>query len=703
MSRVRMPLSIALLAVALTSSIGLHADEGPSPYAAWSLGSFGEQIGVGGLLIVGTGSQTEIYVASKTGYDGGYAPYWFTVRHIPGTAQYEQLFISETFTQDIRRIMRLRTPVAERPLAIAVAFADGTIRLYDPTTKALLGTDSDPCTANGGILAITTSDLDGNGWDEFVSLCGNGAVAVHGFTYSQWVLPGSASVFAGDIITGQMDDDPAIEIATTEGKVIDAATHAVQWSWTPKFGRRLRAADIDADGRDELIGAEAWYTVFAYDVERQLPKWSLPADLDIGAIEVTDIDADGVQELLVGDSQWGEVHAYSTVTQAEEWKIANPEHGVTNIAVGDVNNDGIKEVLWGAGASSTGADRLYVGNWMSRTISWQNIQLDGPFVGPAVGDLDGDGIAELVYVSMGSEAGYASGRIVVVDSRTMKVRAVSPGVAGGTNAWTGVKGLKLRNLVGDSRPEIVVATGWLYDGLIEAYSFNSANAFSMVWTNLTRPNGVSFASVEVADIDGDGGLEVLAGSDAEHTGSIGEFIYVYDAATRAEKFHTLQMGARYSKISDLVVGQLDSDPAMEFAGLVDGGAVYVFDGKTRILDALIDVKGTSLASINPSYGIGSLLVGTTTGRVSAYAFNGSIFTERLGWNFGTLRITGAALTPDGALAVGTGGVIHVLREGVSFQTRNYGAGFGHDLLSMGGGRVLLSGGGLGVHAFIVRP
>jgi len=697
-----MTLSLALFAITIVSSIGLHADEGPSPYSAWSVGAFGERIGSAGLVIAGTGSQAEIYVASRGGFPG-YHDYFFSVRRIPGSTQYEQLFISESFTKELRRLTLFHTPVAERPLAIAVAFADGSIQLYDHATKKLLGTDTDPCSTLTGLLTLTTRDLDGDGWDEFVSLCKDGAVSVHGYTYAPWVLPGLGSLFSGDIITGQMDNDPAIEIAVTDGRVIDTDTHLAQWTWAPKFGAHLQAADIDGDGRDELIGAEAWSTVFAYDVERQLPKWSIPTPQDIGAILLDDIDGDGVQELLLGDGQWGKIHAYSTATQLEEWFITNPEHGVTNIAVGDVNNDGMKEVLWGAGATSSGNDRLYVGNWASRTIAWENIQLDGPFVGPEVGDLDGDGIAELVFASTESNAGYASGRIVVVDSRTMKVRAVSQGVAGGTFGWTGIKDLKLRDVDGDGRPEILVAGGWLYDGLIEGYSFAANNTFTLTWTNTVRPSGVSFTSVEVADIDGDGTLELLAGTRAETTGSIGEFIYVYDVATRSEKFHTLQMGARYSSISKVVVAQLDDDPALEFAGLIPGG-VYVFDGVTRSLDAIINVTGASMAAVRPGFGIKGLLVGTTTGHVGLWTFNGVNYSETgAGWNFGTKPIDGVDLTPDGALAVGSDGVVHVLREGNLYHSAYYGPGFGRSLLSMGGGRVLLSGAEHGVHALIVHP
>jgi len=113
MSRARMTLSIALFAIATLSSIGLHADEGPSPYAAWSFGAFGVRIGSVGLVVAGTGANAEIYVPSSRGYSGD-GSYWFSVRRTPGTNQYEQVFVSETFTKDMRRLALFHTPVVER-------------------------------------------------------------------------------------------------------------------------------------------------------------------------------------------------------------------------------------------------------------------------------------------------------------------------------------------------------------------------------------------------------------------------------------------------------------------------------------------------------------------------------------------------------------------------------------------------------------
>jgi hypothetical protein len=714
MSRVRITLSIALAAVALTSSIGLHADEGPSPYAAWSVGGFGMSIGTAGLVVAGSGANAEIYVPSSYGY-GGYHSYWFSVRRTPGTNQYEQDFISESFTKEIRRLALFHTPVAERPLAIAVAFADGAIHLYDQKTKKLLGTDTDPCSAHTGLLTMTTRDMDGDGWDEFVSLCQDGAVAAHGYTYPAWVFGGSDAVYRGDLVTGQMDDDPAIEIAITIGRaginierlVIDSGTHAVQWTRTSPYGEHLQATDIDGDGRDELIAAEGWRTIVAYDVERQLPKWSLsPWLLDDGTFLVDDVDGDGVKELMIPED-FGTVRAYSTATQLEEWVIPSDLAGVTNFAAADVNDDGVKELIWGAGADSTGKDRLFVANWVTRTITWQNQQLDGLFLGPEVGDLDGDGVPELVFASTTSESGYYSGRIVVVDSRTMKVRAVFAGAGGGIFAR--INDIKLRDVNKDGRLEIVIAGWLLYDGFIEVYSLDTANKFTLTWTNATRPDEQAFYSVDVADIDGDGTLEVIGSSGRETTGAAGTFIYVYDAATRNEKFHTLQIGPYWSKLTWLVVAQLDDDAALEFAGLVENGAVYVFDGATRALEATIGVVGSSMSAVRPGFGLKGLLIGNTTGHVGLWTYNGTSYGETSGWNFGTRPINGVQLTPDGALAVGSGGAIHVLREGAMYHSANYGVsadysrGFGRSLLSMGGGRVLLSGGENGVHALIVHP
>jgi len=666
--------------------------------ARWGYAAFGAGIGLSGIVSAPNGSTTEIYLAGSTGTFGG-DDYWYALRYSNATGHLEETYVSDHVTQGIRRIALARVAGQVSP-NIVVALTDGTVRVYAQSDKRLLSSSMGPCGTRGGLQAFTTADLDGNGSDELVSVCGDQTLIAYGPGYTAW---GLAGVGGSDVAAGQMDDDPAIEIATTSGKVTDAATHTVQWNWASGFGAHLQSADVDGDGRDELIAAESWYIVWAYDVETQLPKWSIPTSLDIGAILVADIDADGVMELLMGDGQWGRVHAYDTVTQLEEWSIANPEHGVTNIAVADIDDDGTKELLWGAGATSTGPDHLYVADWQASTIVWQNEDLVGPFVGPQVGDLDGDGIPEIVAASFQSNAGYASGRIVVLDSRTLSVRGISPGVAGGSFGWTGVHDLKLRDVNGDGRLDVVVATDWLYDGLIEAYSFSTVNTFTKVWTNATRPTGAPFHSVDVADVDGDGNPEVIGGVGREHTGASGVYIYAYDLASGVEKWHTLQIGDYWSEITDLVVADTDGDGATEFAGMVAGGDVEVFDGATHSLEAIIGTLGASLTTFDSASGI-RLLIGDTSGRASVRAFDGVGYPEVVGFSLGSNPLDGLAQASSGAWWVGSGGTLRRFAGAtLTFESADYGAGFGRTLAFFPGRPGVLSAGRYGLHGFLTAP
>jgi hypothetical protein len=703
--------SIAVLAVALLSAIVIRADEGPSPYAAWSLTWLGEDVGVAGLFVLGTGADTEIYVSGVQSAGYPFSHSWQALRYSAASGQYEQSFASEAYGQRMVSLVPLHTPAPERPVAIVAAFENGSMRIYDPKTKKLLGTYTDPCGARNGLVTVRTFDVTGDGMDEFVSLCGDTSVAVHGFAYTTWILGAFGNIAYGRLTVGQMDNDPAFEIAVMDGRIVDTATHTAQWT-LPASVKRLTAADIDNDGRDELLVGEFGGLVRAYDVELQQSKWSFvpPGELGVDALLVTDVDGDGTKELVVGDSQFGKIHGFNLTTRQELWSIVNQQHGVDNLVVANVDNGGDQEILWGAGGDSTGPDRLFIGNWRAQNITWQNTQLDGPFIGPELGDLDGDGKPELVVASFQSNAGPESGHIVVLDGQTLRVRGTYTGFAEGTFGWTGIHDLKLRDINKDGRLDIVVAGDRLYDGLIEAYTFSSTNTFTRVWTNATRPTSEAFFTVDVADVDGNGDLEVIGGAGRTGCCTAGSSVYVYDALTATEEWRTPTLGNSSTRFTGLVVGQLVADARLEIAALIQYGNVYIIDGVTHGVESTLGLTGTTLATqgttlspLNPAYGIGSLLVGTASGHVGAYGYDGVNYTERRGWTFGTKEINGVAMTPDGALATASDGAIRILREGATFQTMYYAHGFGRTLLSMGGGRVLFSTGALGVHAFIVRP
>lgn len=664
--------------------------------AQWGFAAFGSGIGKSGIVSATLESGTEIYVGGSTQIFGQ-NDRWQAMRYSSATQRFEPVYVSDHMPQKIVRITPAR--LKGWPPLIVVALVDGTLRLYHRGSKQLLQTHKDPCSTRGELVAFAVADLDGDRWHEVVSLCSDETLTAYGPKYATWTLP---NVGGREIAIGQMDDDPALEIATTSGKVIDSVTRTVQWDRSEGFGIQLQAADVDGDGLDELI-VNDWGVVWAYDVKRQLPKWSVSADREFSSMLATDIDGDGVLELLTGDGTIGFIRAYDVMTQQEKWRMMNSGGAVNSIAVADVDGDGKNDLLWSEGADSTGPDHLYLADWQAAIIVWRSVHLDGPFLGPQIGDLDGDGVAEVVVVSLTSDSGYASGRIVVFDSQTGKVRAISPGVAGGTYAWTGVHDLKLRDLDGDGRLEIVLATDWLYNGLIEAYRFSQPDTFTLIWTNASRPFGAPFHSVEVADVDGDGKLEVIGGGGRAHTGASGVFIYAYDLATGQEKWRTLQVGTYWSRITGLSITDADNDGSLEVLGTAAEGNVYVFSGADHSLKAIIETRATSLTTHNPGSGV-QLLIGESSGRMSVRQFDGAGYAEVSSAVLGSAPLDGLHIAPDGALWVGTGGRLWRYVNGErTFESASYGAGLGRSILFFPESNWVFSAGSYGVHGFVTAP
>jgi hypothetical protein len=359
-------------------------------------------------------------VASMGAQGFGELRYWMILRYDSGTKSYgNEVFVSPVYPtgKGIKSLVVGEAFPTAGP-EIVVGRADGVIEVWSQATRQLLLTITTSVT---GLNAITLADVDGDAKVDLVVVNGSTLYVYEVAGTLKWSLAGPSGT---DVVVAQMDADPALEIATTSGHVVDAATKSVQWFWNNKFGFVLKAGDIDADGKAELLAADQWSWIWAYDVDKQLPKWSLPVN-NTGAIELGDIDKDNTLELIVGEAQWGSITGYDTTTLAKEWSISNPEHGTTDVTFADFDADGKNEVFWGAGFSHTGKDILYAGDITAQQVRWQSVHLDGPFVGPALGDIDGDGIPEIVTCSTTSDSGYAGGRIVVIDTSTLVVKAIS--------------------------------------------------------------------------------------------------------------------------------------------------------------------------------------------------------------------------------------------------------------------------------------
>lgn len=161
-----------------------------------------------------------------------------------------------------------------------------------------------------------------------------------------------------DVEIGNTDNDDALEIVLNTGLIYDGATYNNEWYSSTAFADgAIAVGDFNNDGIEEIVGAARWGDVIVFSAvsKSQLASFDNFNTCDVIA---ANIDGDAADEVILGDCQWGAIHAYDLGTSAleQKWSIDMIEHGSHSIAVGDSDNDGNVEVHWTSGQSSSGRD-----------------------------------------------------------------------------------------------------------------------------------------------------------------------------------------------------------------------------------------------------------------------------------------------------------------------------------------------------------
>jgi len=583
----------------------------------WQYGVFGSSIGKAGLLLSDLdGDGTPEIIASASGGGFGDNTFWYILKRSAG-GTYEQIWRSEVYPVTVVRLA-LADCNGDGQDEVVVALADGTIHVYDRITRQALRT----LTVSSPLTDMAIADLDGDGAMEIITSNGT-AVFVYAASTGglKWSLPNGGG---NSIAVGNVDTDSALEIVTTtyggKGYVIDGISHAIEWEYINSFGAQVRLADLDGDGMQEIIGASSWYKITVFDADRLTPAWEITTTLDIGALLVADTDGDGIPEIIYGDGQWGKLHAIDARSHTERWSVNNPEHGVSGIALGDVDLDGKKELLWGAGGTSSGADYLYVAAPDTGTIKWQSQDVFG-MNAVAVGDLDGDGIDELLMVTQSSNSGYDEGVVFIYDART---HALKFSQKLGIRDWMGTaRTVRIGDVDGDGKNEYVVTTADLYDGVVQVYDGSTHT----LKCQSAGYNGNYFSALAIGDVDNDGKVEIVAGQGREHTGAAGVYLVVFDGATLQEKWRSTDLGVYWGSVYDIKLADLDGDGHQEIIATVADNQLLVYDGLTHDLKRIIThpSRTVEIADID---GDGNLevLVGRNDGLIDV--FDGKTFTVK---------------------------------------------------------------------------
>jgi hypothetical protein len=290
------------------------------------------------------------------------------------------------------------------------------------------------------------------------------------------------------------------------------------------------------------------------------------------ALPLSSIQADVITGAGSGGLPTVKVFSGTTSAQLGAFNAYSPAFmGGVRVAAGDVNLDGITDIITGSGPGSGAHVKAFDGDSGLELLSffaYTPAFTGGVFV--AAGDVSGDGSPEIIT---GADAG-AGTHVKVFSGQTgaelASFNAYGPSFSGGVRVATG-------DVTGDSVADIITGTGpggpphvKVFDGVssAEVRSFFPYPEFSAA-------AGVFVAS---GDINGDGYAEIVTGRDSGDG-----LVRVFSGLTGAEVLSFSAYGPSFTGGARVAVGDVDGDGSLDIVtGAGPGGAphVKVFNGTT---------------------------------------------------------------------------------------------------------------------------
>lgn len=454
---------------------------------------------------------------------------------------------------------------------------------------------------NQQVNDIAIGNVDFDALPEIVAITAYATTVYDATTLEQqW----SAEGYGGQqVALGDIEGDARPEIiinsngyyASQFAAVLDGGNEVVSWGYAGGFGARLLVGNLDGDAKQEIVVREDTdITILNGD----FTSWSFASAA--WPVGIGDANGDGVNEVLV-DADYGGVRGLRATDGALLWTVAPPETGVFGeVVVGDVDGDASPEIVYGAGTSSY-RDILIVASAVSQTVEHQSLDLDGE-LHSATGDVDGDGRADLVVASMGTNNGYDGGIAQILDPRTRAIK----GQLSRTNATNfRFKRIAIGQLDDDPAREIVALGNDIYTPTIIVWD---AATKLVEWKNAATFNAPQFVTTDMAvvNVDGDARDEIVVGM------TNGNLVVLNGASPVVQASTTLN-GA-------LV--------AIELADVDDDGVLEVAAGTTTKL-YLIDTANWSVTKETALSEIEDVAASAVQGGRIAVSFNQSTMKLRL--------------------------------------------------------------------------
>jgi len=465
--------------------------------------------------------------------------------------------------------------------------------------------------------------------------------------YNSWCETGWYSSPA----TADLDSDGQVEVIASAYSIfaLDGSTGNLEWRVSsghdrsqpaePSVGRTwpgIVVADVDQDGAIEIVTAHSGGWVSVYNAQGYFePGWpKQPTSRELRGLAVSDLDGNGSMEIIVTGAVDNQVNTW--VYQANGilrpgWPQLNNASGYAwgvfndNAAVGDLNDDGLNEIVvpsdvhyicaYRADGTQLPANAMYgskawgaVGVWESlatelrgwgecngvRAESYRTNFADGPGV---LADVNGDGQIEVVATGnvYDCHAGYPPSKYdgvyvfnadrsrfndSVFDWQSVPVDTGAPLSEDYNVIESNQPNPAVADLDGDGLMEIVYAA---YDGRVHSFWLDKTEHGNWPFSVYNPAEDFyRFASEPViADLDADGYAEVIFTSwtqkNSHHTGKLHILDYLGNPIYEVNLPDAFGGADWNGGLPAPTLANIDADPDLEAVILTAHSGVVAYD------------------------------------------------------------------------------------------------------------------------------
>jgi hypothetical protein len=293
------------------------------------------------------------------------------------------------------------------------------------------------------------------------------------------------------------------------------------WTFRPLMVPAI--GDMDGDGLIEVV--VAWgkaRTIKSYEPGGfELPyEWSLGPgdDFCYSSPAIGDVNNDGKPEIVVG-TEAGNLYVCELSSWAPAPAVPAPFPNAvvrSSPALADLDENRVLDIVFCVSHKTSGNDQAYVYAYTWNGTAWQKMweysasdqQRKEFFCDPAIGDIDNDGVLDVVVIVGGGPTSI-QGYPVALNGRdgTEKWKQTSVGIPPVPGGFAHPRSVALADMDGDKLLEVVCFNGtavYYLDGRTGSIESSVSPLAQGCPAHITKPL--------VLDVDGDGSLEAIVQS-----------------------------------------------------------------------------------------------------------------------------------------------------------------------------------------------